>query len=473
MVRDGDLLGDAINIASRLEALAQPSGICLSGAAHDFVRRVLPLSFDDLGSQKVKNIAEPISTFAVRLAQGGSVPARDPLPLPDKPSVAVLPLTTANADDEYLADGISEDIITALSKMRWLFVIARNSTFAYKGRAIEVTQIARQLGVVYIVTGSLRKSGSQVRISVQLAEGETGGSLWAERYDRELEDIFQLQDEVAGQVAGAIEPELLQKEGRRGADRPPQSLTAWDLVRRGMWEFHKFTHPTHLAALDLFRRAIEIAPHAADGHIWLSRTYTGVAVYGWADDPDAALRQAMAAGLRAVQLDDKNPYAHYAVAVSHIFAGLFDIAIRAAERTLSISPSFALGHIMSGVARLYAGQAQGAIEPLEHGLRLNPFDPQNFAWNLQLATAYYFAGQPGHGLDAAQRALDLRTHWSPALTIVALCALALRDQQTAQSALAEIRAFGDSGWDITRWLTKLKPQWAEHIDQVLGGLALS
>ncbi|WP_247654406.1 transcriptional regulator [Microvirga sp. HBU67558] len=428
---------------------------------------MLPLSFDDFGPQKVKNIAEPVPIFGVRLSHRASIPQRDPPPIPDKPSVVVLPFTTSKVEDEYLADGITDDIITILSKMRWLFIIARNSAFAYKGKAVEVTQIARQLGVVYVVSGTLRYSGSRVRISVQLAEGETGGSVWAERYERELEDIFRLQDEVAEQVAGAIEPELLQKEGQRMAGRPSQNLTAWDVVRRGMWEFHKFTRPTHLAALDLFKKAIEIAPDAADGYIWLSRTYSGLVAYGWADDPDAALQAAIPAAVRAVQLDDKNPYAHYAVVVSHTFAGLFDAAIRAADHTLSLSPSFALGHIMSGVARLYAGRAQDAIEPLEHGLRLSPLEPQNFAWNLQLAFACYFAGQPEKGLKAARQALDLRTHWSPALRMVALCAVALGDQETARSALTEMRASGDPAWDITPRMIRFNPRWGEHMDQVL------
>jgi adenylate cyclase len=234
IVRAGDLLGDAVNIAARLQSLAKPSSICLSGSAHEFVRKILPLGFDDLGQHVVKNVAEPVHVFGLRKAKLGSIPQIKSLPLPDKPSVAVLPFATASPDDEYLADGISDDLITALSKMRWLFVIARNSTFAYKGRAIQVTEIARQLGVAYIVTGSMRRSGTRVRVSVQLVEDDKGSSIWAERYDRDVSDILALQEEIAEQVAGAIEPELLKKEGQRAAERPVQDLTARDMIRRGV-----------------------------------------------------------------------------------------------------------------------------------------------------------------------------------------------------------------------------------------------
>jgi adenylate cyclase len=205
--------------------------------------------------------------------------------------------------------------------------MARNSSFAFKGKAIETDQIAQRLGVRYTLSGSVRRSGSRIRISVQLVEAETGGSIWAERYDRDLTDIFELQDEIAESVAGAIEPELLKKEGQRGAERP-QSLTTWDLVRRGMWEFHKVRPECHRAARDLFRRAIEVEPTSADGYIWLARVEAGLAAYGWSDDPDTSLREGVAASLRAVQLDERNPYSHYAVAISHMVAGLFEPAIR-------------------------------------------------------------------------------------------------------------------------------------------------
>src|SRR5215204_2332594 len=262
MVQGNDLLGDAINIASRLQSIADPGGICVSGATHEAVRKALPLSFEDLGLQAVKNIDEPIRAYAIRLERRVVVPdalvaQQAPAP-PDRPSIAVLPFATTTADDEYLGDGISDDVITALCKK-----LARNSAFSFKGRPVEIGQIARQLGVAYLLTGSLRRSGERVRISVQLIEGETGASLWAERYDRDLVDMLALQDEIAEAVAGAIEPELLKKEGQRAASKPSQNPTAWDLVRRAMWEFFKVRPESHRVARDLILKAIAAAPENA------------------------------------------------------------------------------------------------------------------------------------------------------------------------------------------------------------------
>ena len=471
MVKEGDLLGDAINIAARLQTLARPGGICVSGLAHDYVRKLLPLSFDDLGLQVIKNIAEPVAVFAVRAAKQKALPQPpQALPLPDKPSVVVLPFTTGNPEDEYLADGITEDITTALSKMRWLFVIARNSSFAYKGRAIEVTQIARQLGVVYVVTGSLRRSGSHVRISVELAEGETGGSLWAERYDRQLEDMFKLQDEIAEQVAGAIEPELLKKEGQRVAARPTEDVTAWDLVRRGMWHFHKFTPENHWKAYNYFKRAIEAAPESAEGYIWAARACGGIYAYCWSDDPETVLREGMALAARAVQIDDKNPYAHYAMSVLNCFGGNLETAQRAAQRVLAISPSFALGHCFLGVVHLMSGRPKEAVGSFEHGLRLSPSDPQNFTFYGSQALAYYFNGEPEKGLQAAHRALEMRAHLLTALAAIVLCSRALGNEKQASEALEAIKVNKDRVLrsDIITFVIKFNPKWAEQLRPLLG-----
>src|SRR5215212_2636358 len=247
---DGDILGDSVNIAVRLEGLADPGGICVSGKVFDELEGKLVLPFEDRGEQKLKNIARPVRVYALKPGDASAhepKPARPSAEHKDKPSIAVLPFTNLSGDpeQEYLAEGIADDILTALAKSRWLFVVARSSSFAFKSKALETDQIAKRLGVRYVLSGSVRRSGTRVRVSAHLIEAETGGSLWAERYDRDLIDLLALQDEVAEAVAGAIEPELLKKEGQRGAERP-QSLTAWDLVRRGVWEFHKIRRESHL-----------------------------------------------------------------------------------------------------------------------------------------------------------------------------------------------------------------------------------
>jgi adenylate cyclase len=475
MVRGSDLLGDAINIAARLQALAEPGAMCISGTTHDFVRKTLPLVFDDLGLQTVKNIDEPIRVFVIRLdAQNSSKPrpstTQQTLRLPSRPSIAVLPFATTTPEDEYLGDGISDDVITALSKMRWLFVIARNSAFAFKGRPVEIGQIARQLGVAYVLTGSVRRGGNRVRISVQLVEGETGTSLWAERYDRDLGDLFALQDDIADAVAGAIEPELLKKEGERAATQRTQNPTAWDLVRRAMWEFHKVRRESHLAARELLLTAIAAAPDSVDAHIWLARVDGGVVAYGWTDDPQATSAEGKAAALRAVQLDEKNPYSHYAVAITHSFGGEVKRARKAGEQAIALSPSFALGHLVLGITMLLSGQPHEAIREFERGLRLNPFDPHSFTWHLVLGLAYYVSDQPREGSEEARKSLDIRPYWSPALKLAAVCEAALGNGEAAQQFVAELREKGDASGDILASVAKHRPEWIARLEAVVQSL---
>ena len=236
IIEDGDIFGDGVNIAARLEALAEPGGICLSAAAHEQVRDRLHIAFDDLGEQQVKNITRPVRTYRVALGASSraAVPAGAPLPLPDKPSLVVLPFLNMSGDPEqdYFVDGMVEEIITALSRIRWLFVIARNSSFTYKGLAIDVKQVGRELGVRYVLKGSVRKAGERVRITAQLLDATTGTHLWADRFDGPLEDVFELQDKVASNVAGVIEPTLQAAETARSAGRPTSDLTAYDLYLR-------------------------------------------------------------------------------------------------------------------------------------------------------------------------------------------------------------------------------------------------
>jgi TolB-like protein len=233
-----------------------------------------------------------------------------------RPSIAVLPFVNLGSEreQEYLADGITEDIITALTRFRWFFVIARNSSFAYKGKALDAKQIAQELGVQYLLEGSLRKSGQQIRISAQLVEAATGKQIWAERYDLELTELFAIQDEIAERVAGAIEPELLKTEGAQAVARHTGNMTAWDLVRRGTWHFHQVSRDTHLKARELFRQACELDPQLPEANIWFARVSAGVVPYGWSEDPAADLKEGMEAALKAIQLDERNPYAHYALA---------------------------------------------------------------------------------------------------------------------------------------------------------------
>ena len=270
-----------------------------------------------------------------------------------RPSVAVLPFANVGGEkeQEYFADGITEDIITALGRFRWFFVIARNSSFVYKDKAIDPKQIARELGVQYLLEGSVRKSGQAVRISARLVDATTGAQIWAERYDLAMTEVFAIQDEIAERVVGEIEPELLKTESNLAAARHTGNMTAWDLVRQGVWRFHQVTRSTHLQARELFREACRLDPQLPEAHIWRARVSNGVISYGWSDDPSADLKEALEAALRAIYLDEKNPYAHYALAMASVFSNA-EQAILPAEKAIELSPGFALGHFALGFAQL-------------------------------------------------------------------------------------------------------------------------
>src|SRR5437016_14113787 len=273
IVEGDDLYGDGVNIAARIEALADAGGVFVSNTVHDQVRDRLPFGFEDLGEQQVKNIARPVRVYRVRdvgsVAKAGAAPA---LPLPDKPSIAVLPFANISGDpeQEYFADGMVEEIITAVSKVRWFFVIARNSTFTYKGHAVDVKQVGRELGVRYVLEGSVRKSGNRIRVTAQLVEAATGNHVWAERYDRDLADIFAVQDEITERLVAAIEPELYEAEQVRSQSKRPDSLDAWECVIRALSCIGQGTRDENTEAEALCRRAIAIAPGYGRAHSLLA-----------------------------------------------------------------------------------------------------------------------------------------------------------------------------------------------------------
>jgi adenylate cyclase len=273
VVEDGDIFGDGVNIAARLEALAEPGGICVSARVQEDAAGRLDLSFADLGEQNLKNIARPIRAYRVELNKGSTPPTQALLPPPDKPSIAVLPFQNIGGDpeQEVFADGRVEEIITALSKLRWFFVIARNSSFTYKGRAVDVKQVGRELGVRYVLEGSVRKGGNRLRITAQLVEAETGNHIWAERYDRDIGDIFAVQDEITEAVTIAVAPKIDATERRRALRKPPENLDAWAAYQQGLWHLGKANRAANEEARRLFERAIELDPTFAASNGALAR----------------------------------------------------------------------------------------------------------------------------------------------------------------------------------------------------------
>jgi adenylate cyclase len=330
-----------------------------------------------------------------------------------------------------------------------------------------VKRVARELGVRYLLEGSVRRSAGRVRITAQLIDAITGNHIWAERYDSDLTDIFAIQDEITDRVAGAIEPELLRTEGRQASIAPATNLTAWDLVRRGMWKFHQITRQTHLEARESFLQAIRLDPQLPEAPVWLARVDAGLVAYNWSDDPPSSLSEGREAALRAIELDEKNPYSHYALAIVSVFREAFDEAIRAAEKSIEISPSFALGHLVLGLAHLFSGHASEAVQPLQRGLRLSPYDPQNFVWFAAMALALFFADQPERAIDAALRALKIRPSWRPTIETVVICYVALDRLQDAKAFVAQMRQIETPQGDVFLLLRKHNPQWAEHMNKLL------
>jgi adenylate cyclase len=376
IIEQDDIFGDGVNIAARLEALAEPGGICLGGSAHEQVRDKLDLFFEDIGEQQIKNIARPVRVYRIRIAavEGASKVETTPaLALPDKPSIAVLPFANMSGDpeQEYFADGMVEEIITALSRIRWLFVIARNSSFTYKGQSVDVKRVGRELGVRYVLEGSVRKAGRRVRITAQLIDAMTGTHLWADRFDGSLEDIFDLQDKVATRVAGVIEPALQAAETTRSANRPTADLTAYDLFMRAYAMFWSSAQVPQ--ALRLLEQAIARDPGYGLALAWAAICCYRLLQDGRSSDPEAERRKGIDFAWRALDVagDDPNILANAADALSYY--GEDSGALMAlVDRALALNPNYARGWHVSGVVRAQAGQPDIAIEHAETALRLSP-----------------------------------------------------------------------------------------------------
>jgi TolB-like protein/class 3 adenylate cyclase len=367
-----DIFGDGVNVAARLEALAEPGGICVSRVVRDQVRDRLDFTYEDLGEQQVKNIARPVRAYRIPIA--GNVPPEAPLALPDKPSIAVLPFANMSGDpeQEYFADGMVEEIITALSHIRWLFVIARNSTFTYKGQAIDVKQVGRELGVRYVLEGSARKGGNRVRITAQLIDAVTGTHLWADRFDGSLEDVFDLQDKIAVSVAGVIEPALQAAETARSAGRPTDDLTAYDLYLRAYAMFRSSARQAP-EALRLMEQAIARDPRYGPALAWAAFCCLRLLFDDRSEDREADRRKGADFARRALEVasDDPGVLANAASALAY-FGEDIGAMMALVDRALALNPNFARGWHISGILSLWAGQPDIAIEHVNAALRLSP-----------------------------------------------------------------------------------------------------
>jgi TolB-like protein/class 3 adenylate cyclase len=448
IVEGDDLYGDGVNIAARIEALADAGGVFVSNTVHDHVRDRLPFAFEDLGEQQVKNITRPVRVYRVRDAIAAVKAAIPPaLPLPDKPSIAVLPFANMSGDpeQEYFADGMVDEIITALSRIRWLFVIARNSSFTYKGRAVDVKQVARELGVRYVLEGSVRKAGNRVRITGQLIDTATGAHIWADRFDGALDDIFELQDRVASGVVGAIEPKLRSAEIERAIRKPTDSLDAYDLHLRALAEFRKWTPESWREAIDLLRRALIIDPSyapAAGLFAWcrvLQLTNRAVP-----SNSEEDLAEGVRFARRAIEAGKEDPDALWMGGWTILtLGGDRATGLSAIEHALRLNPNSALGWSFFGWAQGMHNRLAPAVEALERAMRLSPLDPLRQVFYGGLAYSYFAAGRYEEAIEWADRALNAQPRMPAVVAIKA-------------ASCAHLGRVGDAGACVRRFC-ELRP----------------
>jgi adenylate cyclase len=472
VVEDSDIFGDGVNIAARLEGLAEPGGICVSARVQEDAAGKLDLAFEDIGEPELKNIARPVRVFRVspkRAQQPSEPPAA--LPLPDKPSVAVLPFTNMSGDpeQEFFADGIAEDVITALSRYPSLFVIARNSSFTYRGRAVDVKQVARELGVRYVLEGSLRKAGNRIRVSAQLVEGETGKHVWAERYDRELADIFAVQDEITEAVTIAIAPAIAHAERQRAMRKPPESLDAWAAYQRGLWHFSHVTAEENALAEKFFRQSIELDPAFAGGHTGLAYALANAGNTFQQMDFNEAMGAAEASARRAVALDATDAEAHAVLSATLGGRGDTAGALIEAEHARSLSPNLAAAHGALSMLLIYSGRAREGIAAHQTCARLDPRDPR-LGWRLhRVALGHYFIGEYASARDAAEMAISAYPEFPTPYRILAAALGQLGQSGEAKRALDRAISLRPAAFE---WFVRQRPPGfrPEDYEHVLEGL---
>jgi TolB-like protein/class 3 adenylate cyclase/Tfp pilus assembly protein PilF len=449
---DGDLMGDGVNIAARLEGVAQPGAICLSEDAFRQVKSRLDLAISDLGEIKLKNIAEPVHIYSLQF--GGAVAARATaltgtvttagtgLSLPNKPSVAVLPFQNISGDpeQEYFADGIVEDIITALSRFHQLFVIARNSSFVYKGRAVDVKQVSRDLSVRYVLEGSVRKAAERIRITAQLIDAATGMHLWAERFDGGLEDIFDLQDQVTARVVGEIAPKIEQAEIERAKRKPTDSLDAYDYYLRGRANLNRGAREATDEALSQFYQALQIDPDFASALAMAAWCHFWRKANGWMTDRSQEVAEGARLARRAVELgeDDAVALTRGAHALGH-FAGDLDGGIALIDRALTLNPNLASAWFLGGFLRIWNGKPDSSTEYFERAMRLSPLDPEMYRMQAGMAMAHLFAGRFDTASSLAENAFRHLPAFLMAVGVIAASHALAGHQEKAQRAMTHMR----------------------------------
>jgi adenylate cyclase len=462
MIRAGDLFGDGVNIAARLQTLANPGTVCISGATYDQVRKVLPMTFVDLGAQQVKNIQEPIRVYRV----GGPSEKREVVqphvaeteapPLPDRPSIAVLPFENMSGDpeQEYFADGMVEEIITALSRFKWLFVIARNSSFTFKGKAVDIKEVGRRLGVRYVLEGSVRKAAGRVRITGQLIDAITGAHIWADRFERDLTDVFALQDEVTVAVVSAIQPKLLQTEIAIPTRRRPENLNAYDYYLRAIQQNYLTTREGLAEALRLAHCALELDPRFGLVAALASLSHTNNVIFGYAIEPQLERREAIRLAGLALSIDDGDPDILAMAAVTSAYmVGDSESEIEMADRAVALNQNSYFAWSGRGHVYRIAGLTEEAVRSYERAIRMSPVDPRLHRSFVGMGLAFIELRRFDDAIVAAKRALRQNPSFSRAYHSLAAALAHLGRDAEARDAAARLLQL-DPGFTISACIVR-------------------
>jgi adenylate cyclase len=415
VIQEGDrIYGDGVNIAARLEGLAEPGGVCISGLVYDQVENKVPFEYEDMGKQTVKNITKPIHVYRVlAISDINSPDLGIEFELPDKPSIAVLPFVNMSGDSEqeYFSDGITEDIITALSRSPWLFVISRNSSFAYRGVMVDVKQISKELGVRYILEGSVRKAGNRVRVTAQLIDGNIGNHVWAEKYDGELHDIFDLQDGITQQVVATLLTQIQTHVGEITKRFEHPDVVTWDLLARGWKLYYEMTKESLVAAEKIFRRAIALSPSSCDPHHLLAGVLFHQVWMGYVTDNGAIISEAYELAILAIGINERNEYAHWTFGLIQLARGKHDMAIAELKRAIELNPNCSLAYGSLGTVLSFSGEFDESIKNNEIAIRSNPLDPSIFYRYSGIAMAHFLAGRHSEAVQWAIKSIHRKPTW--------------------------------------------------------------
>jgi len=413
IVEGGDLYGDGVNIAARLQAMAEPGEIYVSQIVLDHVKNKVEQKFENLGERTVRNIAEPVRVYRIARTDLVAKTATHELPLPTKPSIAVLPFENLSGDpeQEYFADGIAEDLTTALSRFEWLFVIARNSAFSYKGKAVDVRRVGRELGVRYALEGSVRRSGNRVRINAQLIDAEADRHVWAQRYDREVGDLFGLQDDIVASISAMVGPEITLAEIARTRGKRPDDFDAWDHYLRALSAYHKMTKEDVDAAIADLEKAIQIDSEFGNAHALLGLCHAHVGMRGWVRPVGPAFERARHWAERAVRLAPNNPETQRSLAFVLAMTGQAEDAIRVAKTAIDLNPNFAEAYAVLGHALTFCGDVEGGLAACRMAERGSPRESRGTLLYGIMGQGYFFLGDYERAIEASKKGL----HKDPSL----------------------------------------------------------